>query len=642
MARLAFLVAMFIVVGYVTLRADEQRPNQEQKPVADKLPVPDDAARAKALAIVRQVFKVDYGTRKPENRRSLVRKLLKQADDPANDATMRYVLLTEAAQIAAKAGDAQTALDAAAKKSLRFEDDPLRLKLDVLSMASRAVVTSEYQASLVAKWTSLANEGVSAEAFDLAKMAARCACNAARKSKNKALVLCASQELHRIEAMAKLFAAMVESKAKLKVNPDDPKANLTLGRYLCFVEGQWDEGLTFLAKVDIADLKATAEADLAAPEAAKEQVAIADEWYQLAKQERDPLGRASLQARARYWYKLSLPKLAGMERAKIETRLAEIRLPNNFDPKSGKVAARGNRNSDDQDDKAIRVAPLLLLGVQREAVLQLRRATRPHRLTGKFIVPQGKRLEIKAGTIIECERGSELSISGEIVVRGTADKHVFLRGWQGNVGGWAGIHLNHTANARIEYAEVRDAEVGIAMLASQCTMKGCILVHNRVGLKLTAYGSGSQATLDDCVIAFNEKDGVLLDGSDVTIDGCTIANNGGWGIQGYYYGNHKICHSIVSLNKGGGIHCIYYECKLVAEKSVLAGNAGIDIKNESSGNWDLRGNFWGKELTKVLRARGPTVKLPNIVGLVRLDGFLDRVPKRCGASVRTLDKRKIW
>ena len=117
MLRLALLLAGFLLVGKATGKAGDEQPEKKQPSNVVKLPVPDDVSRAKALAIVKQVFDEDYRGRTVENRRAFVLKLLKQADDPANDAAMQYVLLTEAATIAAEAGDADTALVAAAKKA---------------------------------------------------------------------------------------------------------------------------------------------------------------------------------------------------------------------------------------------------------------------------------------------------------------------------------------------------------------------------------------------------------------------------------------------------------------------------------------------------------------------------------------------
>ena len=34
-----------------------------------------------------------------------------------------------------------------------------------------------------------------------------------------------------------------ESLATLEKEPADPKANLAVGRYLCFFKGNWDQGL---------------------------------------------------------------------------------------------------------------------------------------------------------------------------------------------------------------------------------------------------------------------------------------------------------------------------------------------------------------------------------------------------------------
>ena len=86
-----------------------------------------------------------------------------------------------------------------------------------------------------------------------------------------------------------------------------------------------------------------------------------------------------------------------------------------------------------------------------------------------------------------------------------------------------------------------------------------------------------------------------------------------------------------------------YECKITAERSVLVGNRGLDINNTSIPEWHLRSNYWGPGMTALLKNnRIGGSELPNIIGRVRLDGFLVEFPKGCGATIVEISGQKLW
>jgi hypothetical protein len=74
------------------------------------------------------------------------------------------------------------------------------------------------------------------------------------------------------------------------------------GRYRCFVQGNWDEGLPLLEKDAAVSLKWTAQRDLKGTTAGGESLEIGDAWRDLAGQEKTRVGRALLNARALRWY----------------------------------------------------------------------------------------------------------------------------------------------------------------------------------------------------------------------------------------------------------------------------------------------------------------------------------------------------
>ena len=174
------------------------------------------------------------------------------------------------------------------------------------------------------------------------------------------------------------------------------------------------------------------------------------------------------------------------------------------------------------------------------------------------------------------------------------------------------------------------------------SLVGCVLAGNRIWFHVGDYGSASTAKLENCVISFNEKHGVSIKGSAASFWSCTISRNGGWGIYGEYYASPAIKSSIITGNREGGLFCKHYQCKVSAEGSVLVGNAEVDVRNESSLLWDLRGNYWGPVITAAARKLGSGITLPNVVGKAQVDGFLTEMPKSCGATLTELAGQKLW
>ena len=74
------------------------------------------------------------------------------------------------------------------------------------------------------------------------------------------------------------------AREKLKTDPDDAAASLAVGRWSCFWQGDWEEGLKLLAKGSDAALKSLAAEELAAkPAKADDSVARGDAWWNMAE-----------------------------------------------------------------------------------------------------------------------------------------------------------------------------------------------------------------------------------------------------------------------------------------------------------------------------------------------------------------------
>jgi hypothetical protein len=104
---------------------------------------------------------------------------------------------------------------------------------------------------------------------------------------------------------------------------NDPQANLDVGRYFCLVRGEWEKGLPLLANGPQGKLKSLAEAELAGPDSPEQQVALADQWWELVSSESER--EKTLRIHAGHWYQRALPALPqGLLRVKAELRIKQI------------------------------------------------------------------------------------------------------------------------------------------------------------------------------------------------------------------------------------------------------------------------------------------------------------------------------
>lgn len=285
--------------------------------------VPDPAAQKEAEKLVREVFRDEFSRKGRPERLSLARKLLSQATETKDDPATRFVLLSQASELAGQAGNASLALQAIGELEAGFQVDPVRLKENALEVAATNSTSAEDQQSLSEAALQVADEAISREAYDSAEKLARMSGVSARKAKNIALATRADLKLKEVSDLRTRAEKIKRARDVLSSSPEDPAANGQVGFYLCVNLGQWEQGLPLLAKADNPGAKALAARDLKQPQETSQQVALGDGWWDLGEKE-DATTRMALRKRASFWYAKAAPNVTGLAKAKIEKRLAEI------------------------------------------------------------------------------------------------------------------------------------------------------------------------------------------------------------------------------------------------------------------------------------------------------------------------------
>jgi formylglycine-generating enzyme required for sulfatase activity len=292
-------------------------------PPADKrLPVPEKAGQDASLAIIKDLFKSEFTLRKPEERAAFAQKLLAQGHDTANDPTSAYVLFDQAMSIAATAGDPDTAMNSASQLGDLYQVDALELKAATLTTLARTAKTPQAVQLIASQAESLTEKAIDQDRFDYAKRFNALVLSAARKAKDLSLVNQAQARLRVIKQLETEQSKLASSLAMLKESPNDPGANFAVGSYWCFVKGNFDVGLPMLKIGSDKILQAIAIAELAKPTEARKQLALAEAWDSYADRRNPAMIEAK--RRARKWYLQSLDELEGLEKAKVEKRLATL------------------------------------------------------------------------------------------------------------------------------------------------------------------------------------------------------------------------------------------------------------------------------------------------------------------------------
>ena len=251
---------------------------------------------------------------------------MQAAIDTKNDAAGKYILLGMAKDLAAGAGDAETAFAAIAELET-YQIDSLNLKFDTLTVISKSVRGQDAK-GLIDRINPLIDEAIGADRYDLAGQLAQLGVSVAKTTKELDAIKAATGRVQEARNAETAYQQVKKALASLADKPKDPEANLAAGRFYCLTKGQWDKGLPMLALGSDAALKALAEKELAKPTDSDKQVELGDGWWALAEKD-NGAARGRLRERAGYWYEQVLPNLTGLMKAKVEKRLSEIGTRNN-------------------------------------------------------------------------------------------------------------------------------------------------------------------------------------------------------------------------------------------------------------------------------------------------------------------------
>ncbi len=287
-------------------------------------PIPGASAQQVAKAILKELFGDELAqAKKPDEKIALAEKLIKQSRESGGDEASQYVLLDEARSLAVDAGALSLLSRVSVQLAGIYRVDAIELLADGLDVIIArphpvAVYKESAESALV-----LIDQAIAAENFELAERFSGAALAAVRKAKDTQLTKAAVDRNKSLAALKQQWDEMQKAGAVLEQTPDNPAANLVMGRYHCFVRGDWIVGFEYLAKSNDATFSQLAAKSLAVPDDLAQAAELGDAWWDAADKAKGR-DKEDLRSASGYWYRHAVDTLTGLAKTRIEKRLAEI------------------------------------------------------------------------------------------------------------------------------------------------------------------------------------------------------------------------------------------------------------------------------------------------------------------------------
>ncbi len=297
-------------------------PRPVPPPKLERKPVPDEATLALAEKKLREMLKAEYARTLPTERRALAQKLLGLTDDAAVDPAAHYVLLRDCNTLAIEVLEPDLAMQALEGIIRHFAVDADQLRLASFEKIKATAAGKNNSALFKVTELAIAASDIAAANDDFVNAGkyAEVAISSAKLCESKASILEADGQLTKARRNADSFTSAKDAIERFKSNPNDLDAAYSVGRYRCFKQGKWADGLKPLAQGATDALKVAAVLETAEPGAGPDAVKLAEAWWAAAQMAADYDKRA-IEYRARYWYARALPTLTGDARTQAQNRL---------------------------------------------------------------------------------------------------------------------------------------------------------------------------------------------------------------------------------------------------------------------------------------------------------------------------------
>ena len=288
---------------------------------------PEEALEQARLQVIEVLGEEARQAAKPDQKTALGRKMLGLAKDTTGNPAVKYILMDNARKMFIAGGDVEMAVKTASAIGKEFKVDVDVLKSATFSALADGNLTTEVREPLAKLLLADLDEALAEQKFSLADEYSVLATKVASRSKDIELKKSIALRRNQLQAINKQLKAFEAAAVVLAADASNPAANLVAGKFKCFVLEDWAAGADHLLKsgnqVYLAAAKAETRLSKGEMDAA---LPAAEAWYDLAENMKkdDKDTSAAALGRAKDLYEQVLPSQSGLEKIRIEKRLAEL------------------------------------------------------------------------------------------------------------------------------------------------------------------------------------------------------------------------------------------------------------------------------------------------------------------------------
>ena len=246
------------------------RPARRRVPQATSAPIPANPlpslqTRQDMLQKIREIYASDYIAPTFKARRALAQRLIEASEQTHKDSDAKYVFLAEARDLSAGVGDVPTAFDAIEHLSQAFPIVKLHERTALMTAAAPAFGSQQAQLAGTSICMDLADQCAVEGDFDSAGTMLSLASQLARQARSKPYATWVDARIASLKPLTSAYEIAKPAQVRLSAAPGDADANTVMGKFAAFIKGDFDAGLTMLAKGSDPTLVSLAAMDLETP-----------------------------------------------------------------------------------------------------------------------------------------------------------------------------------------------------------------------------------------------------------------------------------------------------------------------------------------------------------------------------------------
>lgn len=294
--------------------------------------VPDKSEQRAASKKLKEIFGKQLASNNPEQLEALLDTLLEQSRvKKPDDIALHYVVLSECIEVATKLAK----VDVAWKTNLRlndsFELDRVKNNRDLVrSMLKSRSLTRDGASELLSLGIKEAENLMDSHQYSEAEKTSIYLKMIAKKLGSRLPMMQVEMVAADSKRLGSLYPEVVEQIRKVDSGSASASDFLAVGEFFCLDKGDFETGVSYLAKGTEGRLKTAASEELKDSERTEDIKRVADLWWE-ESQSHKGYRKDCLVSHAANHYEGILEKLKGLQRKTVENRLQQAALHSRFD-----------------------------------------------------------------------------------------------------------------------------------------------------------------------------------------------------------------------------------------------------------------------------------------------------------------------